>query len=162
MHNKTPRLFKAGAEMCSLHTAGVLDAYRSHMCNKRPQTEGKLCSLQSPSVREAFEKVLGMICIVAFFNKLDLESILIEAMSRWCFIFSWCFCDLPAKFTTWQLESIFSGLPCSFSSQRFMLEQHVLSSLNPLWHISSQVLLFHDEWNYETNKHLRKEQRSQR
>lgn len=100
MHNKTPSLLKAGAEKRSRHTAGVLDAYRSHMRNKRPQTEGELCSLQSASVREEFEKVLGMICIVAFFNKLDLESILIEAMSRWCFILSCCFCDLPAKFAT--------------------------------------------------------------
>lgn len=70
------------------------------MHNKRPQTEGKLCSLQRQIMREEFEKVLGMICIVAFFNKLDLESILIEAMSRWCFILSCCFCDVPAKFAT--------------------------------------------------------------
>jgi len=66
---------------------------------------------------------ITMICIVAFFNKLDLESILIEAMSRWCFILSCCFCDVPAK---WQLEWIFSGLPCSFSSLRFLLEQQCL------------------------------------
>ncbi|KAK2874857.1 hypothetical protein Q8A67_022010 [Cirrhinus molitorella] len=56
MHNKTPSLLKAGAEKRSRHTAGVLDAYRSHMRNKRPQTEGELCSLQSASVREEFEK----------------------------------------------------------------------------------------------------------
>ncbi len=158
MHNKPPRLFKVVAEKRSRHTAGVLDAYRSHMHNKRPQT---LFSAESKREGRVWEGAWNDLYCCLFY-KLDLESILIEAMSRWCFIPSCCFCDLPAKFTTWQLESIFSGLPCSFSSQRFLLEQHVLSSLNPLWHISSQVLLFHDEWNYETNKHLRKEPRSQR
>ncbi len=162
MHNKPPRLFKVGAEkLLASHRRCARRLQEPHAQQKASDWRQALFSAESKREGRVWEGAWNDLYCCLFY-KLDLESILIEAMSRWCFILSCCFCDLPAKFATWQLESIFSGLPCSFSSQRFLLEQHVLSSLNPLWHISSQVLLFHDEWNYETNKHLRKEPRSQR